>query len=46
VAPQIGTINPLLRQLCLRGDLTILTTDRDFRNMARHCALKLWTAPA
>jgi predicted nucleic acid-binding protein len=43
---QIGTIDALLAQLCLRHDLTMLTADRDFRNIARHCALKLWTAPA
>ena len=43
---QIGTIDALLAQLCLRYDLTMLTTDRDFRDIAGHCALKLWTAPA
>jgi predicted nucleic acid-binding protein len=43
---QIGTIDALLAQLCLRHDLTMLTTDGDFRDVARHCTLKLWTAPA
>ena len=43
---QIGTIDALLAQLCLRHDLTMLTSDGDFRNIARHCSLKLWTAPA
>jgi len=43
---QIGTIDALLAQLCLRHDLTMLTTDRDFHNIARHCALRLWTMPA
>jgi predicted nucleic acid-binding protein len=43
---QIGTIDALLAQLCLRYDLTMLTTDRDFRNLAGHYPLKLWTAPA
>ena len=43
---QIGTIDALLAQLCLRHDLTMLTADRDFRNITRHCALKLWSAPA
>ena len=42
---QIGTIDALLAQLCLRHDLTMLTTDRDFRNITGHCALKLWAAP-
>ena len=41
---QIGTIDALLAQLCLRYDLTMLTTDRDFGNLAGYCALKLWTA--
>lgn len=39
---QIGTIDALLAQLCIRHDLTMLATDRDYRNMARHCPLKLW----
>ena len=43
---QIGTIDALLAQLCLRHDLTMLTTDKDFRDIAGHCALKLWTASA
>jgi len=42
---QVGTIDALLAQLCLRYDLTMLTTERDFRDLAGHCALKLWTAP-
>ncbi|MGH7031930.1 MAG: type II toxin-antitoxin system VapC family toxin [Stellaceae bacterium] len=42
---QIGTIDALLAQLCLRHELTMLTTDRDFRGVAGYCALKLW-APA
>jgi predicted nucleic acid-binding protein len=41
---QIGTIDALLAQLCLRHDLAMLTTDRDFRHLSRHCPLKLWTA--
>ncbi|HEY1432764.1 MAG TPA: PIN domain-containing protein [Stellaceae bacterium] len=41
---QIGTIDALLAQLCLRHDLTMLTTDRDFGNLAGYCSLKLWTA--
>ena len=41
---QIGTIDALLAQLCLRHDLTMLTTDKDFNNIARHCVLRLWTA--
>ena len=40
---QVGTIDALLAQLCIRHDLTMLTTDQDFQNVARKCALKLWT---
>jgi len=42
---QAGTIDALLAQLCVRHDLTMLTSDRDFSNIARHCALRLWSAP-
>jgi predicted nucleic acid-binding protein len=43
---QIGTIDALLAQLCLRHELTMLTTDGDFPLIREHCALKLWVAPA
>ena len=43
---QIGTIDALLAQLCIRHDLTMLTTDGDFRRIAAHSALKLRTALA
>jgi predicted nucleic acid-binding protein len=39
---QLGTIDALLAQLCLRHDLTLLTTDGDFALAARHCALRVW----
>ena len=39
---QIGTIDALLGQLCIRHELTMLTTDRDFRHVVAHSALKLW----
>ncbi len=42
---QIGTIDALLAQLCIRHELTLLTTDRDFVHAAAHCPLKVW-APA
>lgn len=41
---QIGTIDALLAQLCVRHDLTILTTDKDFTHAAKHCALRVWPA--
>jgi predicted nucleic acid-binding protein len=40
---QIGTVDALLAQLCIRNDLTMLAADRDFEQMSRHCTLKLWT---
>jgi len=40
----IGTIDALLGQLCVRHELTLLTTDEDFRHLAKHCALQLWRA--
>ena len=43
---QIGTIDALLAQLCVRHDLTLLTTDEDFTHAARHCALRVWPARA
>jgi len=39
---QAGTIDALLTQLCLRHELVMLTTDRDFELMARHVQLRLW----
>lgn len=39
---QIGTIDALLAQLCLRHALTLLTTDKDFDRIASHVSLRLW----
>jgi predicted nucleic acid-binding protein len=39
---QIGTIDALFAQLCVRHDLIMLTTDNDFRNVARLCGLRVW----
>jgi predicted nucleic acid-binding protein len=39
---QIGTIDALLAQLCVRHTLTLLTTDKDFVHVASHCPLRLW----
>jgi predicted nucleic acid-binding protein len=41
---QIGTIDALLAQLCVRHHLTLLTTDKDFVHAARHCPLHVWPA--
>ena len=39
---QVGTIDALLIRLCLRHDLLLLTTDRDFHYAARHVPLQVW----
>ena len=39
---QIGTIDALLAQLCIRHDLQILTTDQDFQSIARIAAFTVW----
>jgi predicted nucleic acid-binding protein len=39
---QLGTIDALIAQLCLRHDLTLLSTDADFRHAARCCPLRNW----
>jgi predicted nucleic acid-binding protein len=39
---QLGTIDALLAQLCIRHELMLLTTDGDSSMAAEHCALKVW----
>lgn len=39
---QIGTIDALLAQLCIRHELTMLTTDKDFGRVAKHSTLRVW----
>ena len=39
---QVGTIDAVLAQLCIRHDLVMLSTDNDFKLAARHCALRVW----
>lgn len=39
---QVGTIDALLAQLCIRHELTLLSTDRDFVAVATLSPLKLW----
>jgi len=38
-----GPIDALLGQLCIRHELTLLTTDADFSLAARHCPLRVWS---
>jgi predicted nucleic acid-binding protein len=39
---QIGTIDALIAQLCIRHDLTLLTTDNDFAAVAKQSPLRVW----
>jgi predicted nucleic acid-binding protein len=39
---QAGTIDALIAQLCIRHELSLLTTDADFSHIAKHAPLKLW----
>src|SRR5215475_1052017 len=41
---QIGTIDALIAQLCIRHELTLLTTDKDFIHVSKHCPLRVWSA--
>lgn len=38
---QVGTIDALLARLCIRHDLPMLTTDRDFSAMVPHTGLSM-----
>ena len=39
---QVGTIDALLAQMCIRHGLLMLTTDRDFGYIAHTTSLRLW----
>lgn len=41
---QIGTIDALLIQLCIRHGLVLLASDHDFRSAATHVEFRLWGA--
>lgn len=43
---QVGTVDALIAQLCIRHDLVLLSTDQDFVHAARHCSLKVWSTRA
>jgi len=40
---QLGTIDALFAELCIRHDMEMLSTDRDFVLAAAHCPLRVWT---
>ena len=39
---QVGTIDAILAQLCIRHDLILLTADRDFAGIAARTSLRIW----
>jgi predicted nucleic acid-binding protein len=39
---QVGTIDALLAQLCIRHGLTMVTTDGDFHQIASRSNLRVW----
>jgi predicted nucleic acid-binding protein len=41
---QLGTVDALLAQLCIRHNMVILTTDNDFVYAAKHLRLRVWPA--
>jgi predicted nucleic acid-binding protein len=43
---QVGTIDALLAQLCVRHALTLSTTDKAFVRAAKHCPLSVWPTKA
>ncbi len=43
---QIGTVDALIAQLCIRHEASLLSTDRDFVHAAKHCNLKVWSPKA
>jgi predicted nucleic acid-binding protein len=43
---QIGTIDAVIAQLCIRHGMMLLTTDNDFVLAARHCPLRVWRKTA
>jgi predicted nucleic acid-binding protein len=43
---QLGTVDALFAQLCIRHDVMLLTTDKDFTHAAEHCPLRIWASMA
>lgn len=41
---QIGTVDALLAELCVRHELTMLTTDQDFQHIAAVVPISVWKA--
>lgn len=43
---QLGTVDALIAQLCIRHELVLLSTDQDFVHAAKQCSLKVWSSKA
>ena len=43
---QVGTVDAVLAQLCIRHELVLLTTDKGFTLAAKHCPLRVWSPTA
>ena len=41
---QLGTVDALIAQLCIRHEAVLLSADKDFVHAAKHCKLKVWSA--
>lgn len=41
---QVGTMDALIAELCVRHGLTLLSADQDFESIARHTPLKVWVS--
>lgn len=39
---QVGTVDAVIAQLCVRHRLALLTADLDFARIAKHCELRVW----
>lgn len=42
---QVGTVDAILAQLCIRHKLILLSSDNDFKNIAKHNDLRIWSTP-
>ncbi|RLA09262.1 MAG: hypothetical protein DRQ59_13350 [Gammaproteobacteria bacterium] len=40
---QVGTIDALLAQSCISRNIELLTTDKDFSQIAKVCPLQIWS---
>ena len=43
---QLGTVDALLAQLCIRHEVVLLSTDNDFVLAAKYCPLQVWSPTA